>query len=182
MVNGAVGYEWSPRRHLSATAVLGAVAATAGWLLGQLVFSALAGHLGPPNVVGGVVFVTVYTLTFTAFSVRWTRARPPALRFGAEELELVAERRDAVVVPYAAVSGAAIRWPWPVTMLDVYVDVAAESQVRRIGRGGRRPPRKRKSGRLRFAMPIAGLDGTAADIRSRLRQHGLRESEPPHPG
>jgi hypothetical protein len=107
------------------------------------------------------------------FSLLFSCTRPAGLRFGGDWVELAAERRDVVVVPYAAVTSARVRWVWPVAMLDVVVRSADESLVMRLNRDGRRPLRKLKGDQLRFSMPIAGLRSSSADIRSELRRRGL---------
>jgi MFS family permease len=174
-VSGAVVFEWSPRRYAFAAALIGVVAASVGWLSVSLLLSALADRPSGPAVAGGVAYVSVYAILFPAFSLMFARDRPPALRFGSEGIELAAERRDAVLLPYEAVSSARIRWPWPVTVLQVFVDASAEPKVTLIERGGRRPFRKRRGDQLRFSMPIAGLRSPAADIRSQLQGRGIGE-------
>lgn len=171
-----VVFGWSSWRHLVAAATMGfagAVVGVAGWLSVSLLFSTGVGGPGDLVLAGGALFVAVYTVFFAFFSLLFSRARPAGLRFGGDWVELAAERRDVVVVPYAAVTSARVRWVWPFAMLDVVVGSADESRVMRLDRGGRRPLRKRKGGQLRFSMPIAGLRSSAADIRSELRRRDL---------
>lgn len=174
-VSGDVVYGWSSWRHVVAAATMGLVAAAVGWLSASLLFSALTGRPGIPVVADGATFVTIYIIFFSVFSWLFSRARPAGLRFAGDAIELAAERRDVVVIPYEAVTSARVRWAWPVAMLEVFVDSADESRVTRLDRDGRPPLRKRKGDQLRFSMPIAGLTSSAADIRSELRRRGLGE-------
>ncbi|WP_045745432.1 hypothetical protein [Actinoplanes rectilineatus] len=168
---GEVAFEWSSWRYVVATAAMGFVAAVGASLL----FSALDGRPDTPAVADSAAFVAVYTISFAIFSLLSSRARPAGLRFGGDRVELAAERHDMVVVPYAAVTTARVRWVWAVAMLDVVVLPADESRVMRFDRGGRPPLRKHKGDQLRFSMPIAGLRSSSADIRSELRRRGLGE-------
>jgi hypothetical protein len=176
-VPGDVVFGWSSWRYVVAAAAIGffgAVVGVVGWEFVSLLFPAPGdrpGNLG----IAHVRFVTIYTISFAMFSLLGSRARPAWLRFGGDWVDLAAERRDGVVVPYAAVTSARVRWVWPVAMLDVVVGSADEPRVMRLDRGGRRPLRKCKGDQLRFSMPIAGLGSSSADIRSELRRRGLGE-------
>jgi hypothetical protein len=177
-VAGDVVFEWSSWRYLVAAAAMGfagAAVVVVGLPSVSLLFSAPVGRPGNFVTANGVVFITIYTIFFAMFSLLFSRARPAWLRFGGDWVDLAAERRDVVVVPYAAVTSARVRWVWPVAMLDVVVGSADESRVMRLDRGGRRPMLKRKGDQLRFSMPIAGLRSSSADIRSELRRRGLGE-------
>lgn len=173
--SGEVEYEWSPWRYVVASAALGFVGAAVGWLSLSVLFSAIAGRPGIPAMGNGATFVPVYTISFAAFALFFSRGRRAGLRFAGGAIEMAAARHDPVLVPYAAVTGARLRGIWPVAMLDVFVDSADESRVMRGDRAGRRPIRRRKGNQLRFSMPIAGLRTSAADIRSELRRRGLGE-------
>ncbi|MDR6319668.1 hypothetical protein [Actinoplanes couchii] len=169
-MTGDVMFGWSPWRHWAAATATGFLAAVAAWTAMSLLLWEPGGRL-----VANAVFVTVYTIGFATFSLLFARARPAWLRFGDDWIDLAAEGRDAAVVPYPAVTGARVRWVWPVAMLDVTVAAADESQVLRLHRGGRRPLRKYKADQLRFSMPIAGLTASPADIRAELHRRGLGE-------
>ncbi|BCY08855.1 hypothetical protein [Actinoplanes sp. L3-i22] len=174
-VQGDVVFGWSPWRYLVAAAAMGFVGAVVGVVGSESVSLLLPAPVGGPGnlvIINAAVFVTVYTILFAVFSLLFSRARPAGLRFGGDWVELAAERRDVVVVPYAAVTSARVRWVWPVAMLDVVVGSADESRVMRLDRRGRRPLRKCRGDRLRFSMPIAGLR-SSSDIRSELRRRGL---------
>ena len=159
---------------MAAAFAVGCIGAAVGVPIALLLLSALIGWPGTSFVVAnGIAYATVYVLFFPAFSFLFARGRPAGLRFGSDGIELAAERRDALAVPYQAISSARVRWWWPLAMLEVFVDSADESRVMRLHRGGRRPLRKRKGDRLRFAMPIAGLRSSASEIRSELRLRGL---------
>ncbi|MCU7724334.1 hypothetical protein ODJ79_11460 [Actinoplanes sp. KI2] len=168
-VPGDVVYRWSPWRYLAAMVVIGFVATAVPWLTLSLLYSAIAGGSALRSAPGLAVYITIYTIFFPTFSLLYTRSRPAALSFGSDGIELAAERRDAVVVPYGAVTSARVRWMWPVAVLDVVLDPADEWRVFRVDRDGRRPIRKRRGDQLRFSMPIAGLGASTADIRSQLR-------------
>lgn len=116
-----------------------------------------------------IVFVVLYTVGYAGFSLLFTFRRPMRLGFGDDAVELAADGRDGVLVPYEIVRMARVRWWWPLTTLDVVIDAADESRVTYLGRGGRRPVGKREGGRLRFTMLISGLSVPAADIRSRFQ-------------
>jgi hypothetical protein len=175
-VPGDVVFGWSSWRYVVAAAAMGffgAVVGVVGWQSVSLLFSAPVGRPANFVIANGAVFVTIYTIFFVMFSLLFSRARPAGLRFGGNWVELAAERRDVVVVPYAAVTSVRVRWVWPVAMLDVVVGSADESRVMRLDRGGRRPLRKCKGDQLRFSMPIAGLSSSSADVRSELRRRDL---------
>ncbi|SDS84168.1 hypothetical protein [Actinoplanes derwentensis] len=173
-VSGEVVFGWSSWRYVVAAAAISFVA-TAVVRLASLLSSDRAG--GPGNLVTArdAALVPICAISIAIFSLLFSRARPAWLRFGDGWVELAAERRDVVVVPYQAVTSARVRWVWPVAMLDVFVDSADESRLMGLDRGGRRPFRKREGDLLRFSMPIAGLRSSAAGIRSELRRRGLSE-------
>jgi hypothetical protein len=175
-VPGDVVFGWSSWRYVVAAAAMGffgAVVGVVGWQSVSLLFSAPVGRPANFVIANGAVFVTIYTIFFAMSSLLFSRARPAWLRFGGNWVELAAERRDVVLVPYAAVTSARVRWVWPVAMLDVVIGSADESRVMRLDRGGRRPLRKYKGDQLRFSMPIAGLRSSSSDIRSELRRRDL---------
>jgi hypothetical protein len=174
-VSGDVVYGWSSWRYMVAATAIGLLGAGIGWPLLFLLFSVLAGRPSNPVIASAAGYVPIYVIFFPVFSLLLTRSRPPGLRFGSEGIELAAERRDVLVVPYEVVSRARVRWFWPVAVLDLFVSSADELRVRRLDRDGRRPLRRRKDDQLRFSMPIAGLRSSPADIRSELRRRGLAE-------
>ena len=172
-VSSDVVFGWSPWRHVVAATAMGffgAAVGVVGWESVSQLFPAPDGRPGNLVVANAAVFVTIYTIFFPMFSLLFSHARPAWLRFDGDRVELAAERRDVVVVPYAVVTSARVRWVWPVAMLDVVVGSADESRVMRLDRGGRRPLRKIKGDQLRFSMPVAGLKSSPTDIRSELRR------------
>ncbi len=163
MSAGDVVYGWSSRRYILATAAIACAAISLGWLTASLVL----------QTVIAPAFAVAYVIIFPAMSWMITRAQPPELSFGAEGIELAAERRDVLLVPYEIVAGARVRWFWPLGRLDVLVAVADESRIVRRDREGRRPLLKRKGDHVRVSMPLAGLRTSAADLRAELHRRGL---------
>lgn len=169
-----VTFSWSPGRFLVVILVWG-MAGTAG---GLAAFFAL--HL-PADLADGrplrgadveflVTFFSIYVTGFVGFSLLFTRSRPPWLRITASGMELAAAGRDSAFIPWSAVSSAKLRWTGPFTALQITVSDPRE--VARGYRGGRRPPRRRRAGRVRFIANVGVLRVDPATIRAELGRRG----------
>ncbi|WIM99997.1 hypothetical protein ACTOB_003671 [Actinoplanes oblitus] len=168
---GTFVYQWSLWRFAFAMAAMGGFGAITAWILFSVLSIAIDGTWSLPPAS----FAGVYTCAFAIFSVLFSRGRPPWLRFDDEGIELAAARHDGVRVAYATVARARVRWLWPITVLEIVVNAADESQVAWLSRGGRQPLLKRKDGQLRFSIPTAGMIPGAASIRAEIHSRGLVE-------
>jgi hypothetical protein len=167
-VAGETVFAWSWPRFLLAVTVVGVVAGALGWSAGTWLFSSLTGRPWPPPAGEAVASVLVYATAFPLFSLLLAGRLPSRLALLPDGIEMAAVRQDGVLIPYDAISRVRANWFWPVTVLEVSVDAAAEPQVSVLERGGGRPSRKRSGDDIKFLLPLAGLVVSARDITTRV--------------
>ncbi|MBM2614341.1 hypothetical protein JIG36_02065 [Actinoplanes sp. LDG1-06] len=167
---GVAEYRSSPRRLVAVAVVVGVTAGLAAWLILAVVFSAVTGRVIVTPLTPGIVYTVSYTFFYTVFSLVRARRRPTTLTFGPDGIEMAAAGCDAVMIPYDIVARTRLRGRWPLTVLQVFVADEHAQLVTAIDRSGRRPPRRNRNGRLRFDLPLAGLNASGATIRAELNR------------
>lgn len=113
--------------------------------------------------------IAVNAVVFPLLSYLLARGLPSHLALRRTGIEMAA-RCDGVLIRYSAVSDARVRWFWPGSILEVSLDAAAQPSVTHLRRGGSRPAPRRTAGKIRFRVPLAGLEVAEREITGRLRQ------------
>jgi len=173
-------YPWAPWRHAAAYALFGVAVSVVTPPLVSLLLAAPRGRLGHPDPVAWEIFAAVYPVVLVASSLRYARRRPPLLRLTPAGVELAESGRDAVLVPWWAVSSLRVRGFWPFTTVRVCVAVAHAAAVTRVFRGGSPARQRRRNGAICLTVPLFGLAAGRAEIRAAIRR--VRPSVPGDPG
>lgn len=166
-----VAFAWDSGRLVRANLVVGLVAAVVGSGVVAVVFGVVTGLMPGRHYLWVPVNILVYPVGYVCGSLLATQARPPWLRIGSAGVELAASRTDPVFIPWSAVSSARVRWPWPLTFLEITTREPAA--VVRHGRGGRRPGRRRRDGSVRFRVDVVSLRPGPDSIVAEFLRHGV---------